>query len=92
MWISPVIWDPVKNPVFGSGNPSLWASYDELLPALHGKSLETLAHQFQSRADIQALQDERRSGVANHGKMTWKNHGKPWKTMDKVHQRWVCHL
>jgi len=43
--------------VFGSGNPSLWASYDELLPALHGQSLETLAHQFQSRADIQALQD-----------------------------------
>lgn len=38
-------------------NPSLWASYDELLPALHGQSLETLAHQFQSRADIQALQD-----------------------------------
>lgn len=38
-------------------NPSLWASYHELLPALHGKSLETLANQLRSRAEIQALQD-----------------------------------
>ena len=59
-----------------SGNPSLWASYEELLPALHGKSLEALANQFQSRADIQALQDV-------EPKMPWKNWEKPWENGEK---------
>ena len=72
---------PSSNPdIFASGNPSLWASYDELLPALHGKSLETLADQFQSRADIQALQD---SGGDPEWQIMGKWHGKPWETGGK---------
>jgi len=38
-------------------NPSLWASYHELLPALHGEPLDNLASKLRGRADIQALQD-----------------------------------
>ena len=41
--------------------------------AVHGQSLETLAHQFQSRADIQALQD---SGGDPGWQITGKWHGK----------------
>lgn len=49
--------DRVKRVVSHQGNPSLWASYHELLPALHGEPLDNLASKLRGRAEIQALQD-----------------------------------
>ena len=77
MWISPVIWDQKPGVRFRKSQPLgfLWRAAPGLAWPELGDSGASVPEPswYPSTAGLW-----RRSGVANHGKMTWKNHGKPW--------------